>query len=156
MHDTDFPHTKFHFFLLLFIILFTSCDVLRTIQFDNRSGKNVSIRYFIIENPDSISISEIQLPKSNEIPLKLRLSLTKREIEEYTKIKQMSQNIHILPCGINVFWTEKEIKKYITNIQKIEIITPKKVTILEREELFQYLKKNRNFYWNKIVIKIKE
>jgi hypothetical protein len=110
----------------------------------------------MIENQDSIFLNEIQLPKSNEISLWLRRSLTEEEIKEYIKMKQKFQNSHSIPCGINLHWTEKEIRKYIKNIKKIEITTPKETIILEGEKLFQYLKKHRNFCQNKIVIKIKE
>jgi hypothetical protein len=151
-----FPYIKIHFPLFLSIILFTSCDILTAIQFDNRTGKNVSIRYFMIENPDNIFLSEIYLPKSSEIPLALRRILTEKERNEYIKITQKNQNIHSIPTGLNELWTEKKIRKYINNIQKIEIITSSEVIILEKDELFQYLKKHRNFWRNKIIIKIKE
>jgi hypothetical protein len=144
----------FHFSLLLSIISFYSCDILRTIQFENKSGEDVSIHYFIIENPDSIFLCDIQLPKSNENPSGIRQFLTEEEIQEYINIKQMHQNIYSINCGMNKFWTDEEIRKYIRNIQKIEIITPKETIILEREKLFQYLKKHRNFCKNKILINI--
>jgi hypothetical protein len=151
-----FPYIKIHFPLFLSIILFTSCDIFTAIEFDNRTGKNVSIRYFMIENPDSIFLHEIYLPKSSEIPLAFRRILTEKEQNEYIKMTQKYQNIHSIPTGLNELWTEEKIRKYINNIQKIEIITSSKVVILEKEELFQYLKKHRNFRRNEIVIKIKE
>jgi hypothetical protein len=151
---------KIPYCFLFFIVIFSSCDTFQAITFDNRTKGNVAIRYFKFENQDSVSIVEIRLPKQNDlsIPSGFRQYGTDEEIKEYLKLKNdpLKQNVHTIPLGINQYWTDEKIRAYIKNIQRIEIATSQKTIILEEEELFKYLKKRRNFFKNRIIIKIEK
>lgn len=125
---------SYKFIILLFLTLpLTSCDVPGSLSIRNKTSGEIAFKYYL-NKQDSIIVNKIMLPnKSGE--------------NEY----------HIL-FGLGQFWTDERIKEYISDIQKVEIITPKDTTIIvNKSELYEYLKKHRKgFFKDKMIIDIKQ
>lgn len=111
---------KFIIISIFFLsLVFTSCDIQGRFTIRNKTKGEIAIKYYI-DKQDSIVINQIILPDKNNI------------------------NECNMILGLGQFWTGAQIKEYISDIQKIEIITPTDTTILENKtDLYQYFKKRR-------------
>ena len=106
--------------LLISSVLFISCDYWTYIEIINKTEGEIEIRYYTMNENDSISEKIIELPDF------------------------FGEQKYIFDNGMNNFWTDKEIEKFIENIYEVSIVTEQKTIIYNQKQLYEYLKKCRD------------
>ena len=110
------------------LLVFTSCDVPGIIRLENESGGNAT---FITYQKDMNS----------------KIDTVEVEISDRAKEE--------IILGFGQRWTDDGIRRYLSEIEKIEVITEKETLVLsDKKKMYQYFRKRRKGLFKQI-LKIK-